>query len=461
MNSEKISKYLFITMSIVTVSCILFGLGMYSAYNRTPLFWRIKHKIDTFQKDLESTKETSFFRPEHLVQPARYEGNGVTINKVPETGELMLISGFFGEDNEIRLMKRDGTLVNRWILLHDEIFEDTSFLANPPATKWNVDTHGVLAMPDGSVVFNFEYNGMARLDRCGKVMWTVNKATHHSLERSEKGGFWVPSRNVYKTGDNVNFPPFEVPLVENILMRVADNGEILEEISVPQLFYDNGLDYLLTSSAIYYTSFVKQKKGGAPREITHLNKITELSAAMANDFPMFAVGDLLLSLRDLNMLMVVDPVSKKIKWWRIGPWVRQHDSEYRPGGTIAVFNNNMHFRVAYKGKDRYTQYTRLTVPRVSNIMEVHPATGEHNIIYGMRPGQEMLSVFRSKVEFTEANGLLVTEFDGGRVFETDAQGNIIWQYINRYDDDEVSETTGARLYQAGYFNVDDWSCDNR
>ncbi len=70
----------------------------------------------------------------------------------------------------------------------------------------------------------------------------------------------------------------------------------------------------------------------------------------------------------------------------------------------------------------------------------------------------MLSVFRGKVEMTPNDGLLVTEFDGGRVFETDSQGQIIWQYINRYDEDEVSEITDARLYPADYFEIDDWTC---
>jgi len=50
------------------------------------------------------------------------------------------------------------------------------------------------------------------------------------------------------------------------------------------------------------------------------------------------------------------------------------------------------------------------------------------------------------------------EFEGGRVFEVDAEGNTVWEYVNRYNDEYVAEVTGARLLDADYFKVTDWSC---
>jgi hypothetical protein len=70
----------------------------------------------------------------------------------------------------------------------------------------------------------------------------------------------------------------------------------------------------------------------------------------------------------------------------------------------------------------------------------------------------MLTVIRGKLELTDAGGLLITEFEGGRVFETDAGGQIVWEYINRYDEDEVAEISEARLYAPEYFDVPDWTC---
>jgi hypothetical protein len=53
---------------------------------------------------------------------------------------------------------------------------------------------------------------------------------------------------------------------------------------------------------------------------------------------------------------------------------------------------------------------------------------------------------------------LITEFEGGRVFETNRHSEIIWEYVNRYDEETVAEITEARVYPESYFDVSDWSC---
>ncbi len=390
-------------------------------------------------------------RPDHFLQPVRYDGDGVTVNQVPDgQDELILLSGFFEDSNELRLIRRDGGIVNRWPVKFSELFPDTGHLVNPPATDWNVDTSGAVALPDGSVVFNFTYGGLARLDRCGKVMWTLEQPTHHSVERAETGGFWVPSRRHHAENTTSPFPPFLTPFEEDTLIKVSDTGEVLVEISVPELFRENGLESLLTSSGDLFTTDMVWDN-----EIVHLNKVAELRSDIADDFPGFKAGDLALSLRNYNMILVVDPDTRKIKWWQIGPWLRQHDPEFKPGGTIAIFNNNI-TRTAFGDS---ADISSLDIPRVSNVMEVDPASGEHKIIYGGRDDQELLTVIRGQIELTPRNGLLITEFESGRAFETDAAGKVIWEYINRYSPDDIAELIEARIYPEAYFNVPSWSCE--
>src|SRR5262245_18004033 len=94
-----------------------------------------------------------------------------------------------------------------------------------PATDWNIDTHGVVALPDGSMVFNFEWGGLVKLDRCGHLQWSVHRQTHHSVERAEGGGFWVPGRRLVTKGNP--FPPYDPPFQEDTILRVSDEGRIL------------------------------------------------------------------------------------------------------------------------------------------------------------------------------------------------------------------------------------------
>ncbi len=381
-------------------------------------------------------------RPHHFLQPSRHAGSNVTINKEEaEKTDQILLAGFFDNSNEIRLIKRDGTVVNRWPVTFSRIFPDTRHMGlKAPQTDWNIDIHGVYALRDGSVVFNFEYGGLVKLDRCNNVVWALPVLSHHSVEPSQDGGLWVPGQRRYTGDEQSMFPPFTTPLSEDTIMKIAANGAIKKEISVPELFYKNNLVYLLTSTGESFYNNLQWDE-----EIVHLNKIEELPRNLAQDFSLFDSGDLLLSLRNYNMLLVVDPETETIKWWTVGPWVRQHDPSFKAGGTIVVFNNNI-----------YREET--TTNLVSNIIEIDPRTNDYKVIYGGKKGQEMLTRLRGKQEVTIKGGLLITEFEAGRAFETNARGDVIWEFINRYDKNNIAEITEARIYAENYFNVEDWSC---
>lgn len=452
-----IAKILFYVVIFATITGVPFFFGLYSGVKQNTVYQAaatIKENIDgALRLITEEFTTLTKTHPQHFLQPARHTGNGVTVNQVGEDDALIFMTGFFDNDNGLRLVKRDGTVLASWTVLFSEIFTDTSRFDDPPATDWNVDIHGALILPDGSVVFNLEYFGLVKLDRCGRIVWTLNEETHHSVEPAEGGGFWVAGRRTYLEG-NSPFPPFNLPFRVDHVMKVSEDGKLLDEINVVEMFYQNGLEALLTSIGISIEPEYSRW------ELIHLNKVGELTSDIAADFPMFEAGDLMLSMRQYNLLAVVDPETRRIKWWKIGPWIRQHDPEFRPGGTIVVFNNNTYW-AAY-GEGAFTDNPSVSVldmEQVSNIIEIDPVTEKHSVLYGGIEGQEMLSVIRGKLELTNNGGLLITEFNGGRIFETDPAGQIVWEYINRYSKDEVAEVTEARIYPAGYFNVSDWACE--
>lgn len=82
-----------------------------------------------------------------------------------------------------------------------------------------------------------------------------------------------------------------------------------------------------------------------------------------------------MSLRNLNLLLLVDPRTEKVKWRQTGPWMKQHDPDFQSSGKISLFNNNHDGTV-----DRSDR-------RGSQIVEVDPATRETTIRYGGKPGQ--------------------------------------------------------------------------
>ena len=64
----------------------------------------------------------------------------------------------------------------------------------------------------------------------------------------------------------------------------------------------------------------------------------------------------------------------------------------------------------------------------------------------------------------ELPGQLDTAFpmpEAGRALQIDASGKVVWEYINRFNDDYVLKITEARLYPESYFTVTDWTCPEK
>ena len=450
------SRAVFFTVLAGAVVAGSFALGLHAGSQRTALYRGVTAAAQAIRSSLSVTarEATTLLgtHPSHFAQISRHPGAGVTINDpAADQRQFVLLAGFFMDTNELRLIRRSGEIVARWPVAYYEIFPDPDYFPEgfAPATDWNIDLHGALALPDGSVVFNFEWGGLARLDRCGRVVWTVRRPTHHSVELAEQGGFWVPSRRFIE--HRSPHPPFEPPYHEDTILRVSDTGAVLAEHSVVQPFYTNGLEAVLTATG---RPFVEGMDW--PREIVHLNKVEELTTALAPDFPLFEAGDLALSYRDQNLVMVVDAEVSRVKWWKTGPWLRQHDPEFRQGGTLVVFNNNL-YPTAFG--DRHAEYkVPLSAPAVTNILGIDPRSNHSRVLYGNADGQKLLSVIKGKVDVTSSGGLLITEAQAGRVREVSDSGALLWEYINRLDEDEVAEIGEARVYAPDYFTVSDWSC---
>lgn len=378
-------------------------------------------------------------RPTDQLFPARYDGNGVThFDAGKAKPGLTFLTGFFDNGNEMRLIRLDGTIVNRWPVRFSEIFTDTSHIKPEsiiPKSDWNAALQGALALPDGSIVFNFSYFGMVKLDRCGNLVWKLARGTHHSVERAAGGGFWVPGARYVES--NSRYPNLQTPYTEDVILKVSDDGEVVNEIFLLDILYKHNLQGLV----------VRVRKPHA-QDLYHLNDVEELGSDIAGSFPQFSAGDLLLSMRYDNLLMVIDPRTSEVKWYQSGPWNEQHDPDFRADGSITVFNNN----------NDGTQDG--SILGGSNIMSIDPLSREVSFLYGEEPGQKLYSLDQGEHQnIGQGSGhLLITETGGGRVVEVSPQGEVVWEYINRYDDQDVALVTGAIRYPDGYFTVEDWSC---
>jgi len=236
------------------------------------------------------------------------------------------------------------------------------------------------------------------------------------------------------------------PYYEDTLMKISAEGEVVKEISFLGLFFGNNLvSGILLANGLPGIELAKSR-GKVPQEITHLNDIEELSVELAHRFPQFAAGDLLLSERDYNLIMVVDPNTQKVKWYQQGPWLRQHDPDFGENKKITIFSNN---------NDSTQDGTLLGG---STVLELDPISGEVRTKFGGDPRRRMYTDIRGKHQILANGNMLITESNSGRVLEVDSEGNIVWEFINRYDETSVAIVTQATRYPDGHFTVRDWTC---
>ena len=390
-------------------------------------------------------RESRQTRPDNLWKK-RYDGDGVTLHDTARVFQgLTLIQGLFPEGAGLRLVDMAGNVVHSWSADFFAIWENPSHVIpehNIPKGRLNYHTQGIWLFPEGSVVFNFGELGTAKLDKCGTVMWTVDRMTHHSITVNADGSFWIPTKaDVREVPDALKFKNISLDGLmesgaryEDRLLLVNPDGKIEREISVLQALFDGKFERELFEA-----------RTNSHHDPTHVNDIEVVTPALAGKVDGVEAGDLLISMRQMHMLAIMDEVSGQIKWTHTGPWLRQHDADITDQGNIEVFNNG-------------DSSLSLGRPPGSNIISLDPATGESSTIYPLAGQKEFFTKKMGMHQLLPNGNRLITESQVGRVFEVDERGRIVWEYIKPYDDSHSALIESAIRYEDSYFTIADWSC---
>lgn len=384
-----------------------------------------------------------------LLKPIVYKEIGVTIHKKDETYDsVVLMQGWFEDGLQLRLINKNGDIVNKWMIDFHEIWQNPTHISpskNIPKTRLNYHAQGMYIFEDGSIMTNVGNYGTVKMDKCGKVVWTVDRMTHHSINRDHDGSFWIPANQDYqKIDDDLLFGGVTRDKIketagryENLLLNIDENGKVINEISVLRGLVDADMEYQIFD-------------GLAIRKYdpTHINDIEIVNKALADKINDVNEYDLLVSIRQLHMLAIFDRYTGKIKWYKSGPWVRQHDPDIDQDGNISVFNNRNHGFFVNK------QFG-------SNIINYDPLTDRSKIIYPP-PKPSKRQLFYTDIEGSHQklpnSNILIVETRRGRVIEVNQTGEIVWEYIQSYDNKRAALIEDAMCISPSYFKVKNWNC---
>lgn len=340
----------------------------------------------------------------------------------PAPGWRVLV-GAFRIDGEVEhaalLLSPDLQVVRRWILNEIPVGD------LKPLPPHRVFVHGFEILADGSVIFAFDEGvSLQKFDACGRRDWITAGLYHHAVTLDDS------AETVWTLEDRG-------PKAGFAQVRVQD-GALLRRIPVTDVIAANQMTDVLK---IRHNS--DDLNPYADRWLTspfHFNDIDPLPAALAERFAGFEAGDLLISARSLNLVFVMDPDTRKIKWWRSGVTRRQHDPDWLPNGQILVFNNRM---------DR----------DFSEILAIDPVTMDTTTLLDGRD-LDFYSRIRGKVQSTDSGDLVITSPQQGRAFELTAAGEVALEFINtKADTDDTSYVVSElKWLPLDYFDGDGWEC---
>jgi outer membrane protein assembly factor BamB len=194
---------------------------------------------------------------------------------------------------------------------------------------------------------------------------------------------------------------------------------------------DKNADYLLEISregeviwewhSIQYIDRYFKDKITQQTDLTHINSLQELPANRWYDAgdSRFKPGNILVSARNLNTIFVVDKETKDVVWQYDDDLDYQHEARmikkgYPGEGNILLFNN---------GYNNLNDYKR------SSILEINPSSNrvewEYSSKYFFSP------VGGAEQEMPNGN-IVITSSQGGRIFEVNRKGEIVWQIVLPY-----------------------------
>lgn len=395
--SELFAKRIFVGSAVFLTIAIVFAYGL--AVGRYQI-WPFPF-IQTMTQVAKSYAEYGEWVPEgrRMRAPVGASRETFTIYDKAHVGDGYYV--FVGWDDTDKryaawLYDQTGKRLHRWPFDYDSLDPDGPLNGGD-------HPHAFHVMPDGSVIVAFDDGDvMARLDACARPMWIKGGIYHHAMSRADDGSFWVWRAEGTPYGHYQYMHNFD-PETGETIKEIGLVEDIIQKSESAAVVFGLRPDYP-------FRSFERTPFFWGIADLFHANDIDVLSSDLAPKFPMFEAGDLLLSFRTLNLVAVIDPDDRRLKWWSHGPWIGQHDPDFTSDGKISVYNNNT-------GRGR------------SDIIKIDPATREisNDLIHG---DVSFHTDFMGKHQYLPNGNVLIIVPEEGRALEVTRSGKKVMEFDN-------------------------------
>jgi len=331
-------------------------------------------------------------------------------------------------DGTARLVGMWGDVLNTWkaAALDDALLVKMPILNSPGHI---LAVHGPIPVTGygrarGSIVTEYDFFGNAVWEYKAAPMIDVFPfgGFHHDLTRLDNGNTLVMASVLANIGYIST-----TTLIDDCLLEINPAGSIVWAWFTWQHFADFG-----------FTDAAKLQIYSQGGDWAHANSVTVIPPNNSFD-PRFGQGNLIVSYRNLNTIIVIDRGTGAIVW-QMGPndsqTIGQHYVHMIPlgldgAGHLMAFDNG--------AAGGYPPVSR----EYSRVVEIDPVSRTIPWTYtASRSGMQdwtLFSPFISGAQRLQGGNTLITEGTKGRVFEVTATGAIVWEYMSPFSETRLED----------------------
>jgi hypothetical protein len=302
----------------------------------------------------------------------------------------------------------EGTILHEWEIPFDKVWPNSlPFYTKNEHKEFIRRAH---LFPNGDLLAIFEYIGLVKLDKQSNILWSHLGQNHHDLAIYENGDILTLGREILEVPEiRERYPnsSYRYPIQDDQIIILNSYGKEKRRISILESFYKSN-----------FASFLSSASGGG--DIFHANSIQIINKSITNQFSNFNTGDFLISLRNMNTIVIIDSVEGIVKWALSGMWCKQHKAIFLSNGNILLFDNlggnvNSFFEL-----------------NQSRVIEFKPHTQEIVWQYNGTINDPFFTHWLGYNQRLKNGNTLITESDQGRIFEVLPNNTIVWEYVNPY-----------------------------
>lgn len=323
----------------------------------------------------------------------------------------------------IKLIDMKGQTIHSWKASFYDIWDKPPHIK--PSKRYHVGAPRAELLGSGDILVSFNARldtpygyGLAKLDRNSKPVWTYDQNVHHTLYIDQEDGDIYALIHSFIMETPKGFEDLPFPMLNDYVVRLDAEGNELERVSILHAFKNSE-----------YYDLLKTEPFRKKWDHLHTNSVMKLEPDIADKFPMFKAGQVIISVRNPGVIAVLDMKTERIVWATAGEWKMQHDARFMPDGTISIFDN--------RGLNNKNH-------RRSQVMRINPETKETVWRHNGDNNEAFYTHYYGTAQPLRNGNTLISVSEQHKILEVTEKGELVWKY--EYPRKHVGPLTNAIRY---------------